>query len=206
MRIFTVFFLAAGVALPSLAQETPRQGEFAVYLAEGHMGGKGGTYGKGAEQGASIEIRPFSRIGLMADVNRLNHSGSISNANGTADHWDIAGTAVHASGSLVYHFPNTLLEPYVFGGAGALRSSRVTRITGDFKVFAGTFCFAGCSPNIRPTRFDEVTVKETKPAFHAGAGIRVPLAWGFSFRPEVRLVQAGNVHLAHAVFAMSYGW
>jgi len=197
--------LAAWPALPALAQERPR-GEIAVYLGEGHMGGKEGTYGKGAELGASVEIQPLSRIGLMVDVNQLNHSGSIAGANGTPDHWDIEGTAIYTSGSLVYHFLDTRFQPYVFGGAGALRTSREIRITGDFKEFAGPLCLLGCSPNIQPTRFEQVKVKETNPALHAGAGIRVPLGWSFSFRPEVRLVWAGNVHLAHAVFGLSYGW
>jgi hypothetical protein len=94
----------------------------------------------------------------------------------------------------------------VFGGAGALRSSRAIRITGDFQVFGGGTCFPRACLNILPTRFEYMTVKETTAAFDAGAGIRVPVAWGFSFRPEVRVVQAGDVHLAHAVFALSYGW
>ena len=206
MRIFTAVLLAAWVALPSWAQETSRGNEFAVYLGAGHVGGKEGTYGKGTEDGLSIEIRRFSSIGFMADVNRLTHSGSISNVNGTGDHWDIAGTVVHGSGSIVYHFREAPFEPYVFGGAGALRSSREIRITGDFRVFAGPVCFAGCNPNIQPTRFEQVTVKETKPAFHAGAGIRVPLAWRLSFRPEIRLLQAGDVRLVQGVFALSYRW
>jgi hypothetical protein len=153
-----VFFLTAWTPLQSMAQESPRRNEFAAYVGEGHMGGKEGTYGKGAEEGVSIEIRLYRRIGFMAEINRLNHSGSISNVNGTGDHWDISGTAVQTSGS------------------------------------------------VQPTRFEDKTVKETTAAFQAGAGVRVPIAWGFSFRPEVRVVHADDVHLAHAVFALSYGW
>jgi hypothetical protein len=57
------------------------------------VGAKEGSYGKGTEAGGSVEIRPFDRLGFMAEINRLNHSGSISNVNGTPDYWDISGTA-----------------------------------------------------------------------------------------------------------------
>jgi hypothetical protein len=127
----------------------------------------------------------------MFDANRLAHSGSISNVNGTPDDWDVEGREIRTSGSLVYHFVDTQLEPYVFGGVGALRSSRTVRVPGDFQVLAGPVCLLGCSPNIQPTRFEQIRVVETKPVFHGGAGLRVPLAWRLSFRPEVRLV---NLH------------
>ena len=204
-RIAMFFSLTAWIPLPSAAQEAPHRNEFAAYVGEGHMGGKEGTYGKGAEEGVSVEFRRSPRLGFMADINRLNHSGTISNVNGSGDHWEISGTAVQTSGSLVYHFYNAPLQPYVFGGAGALRSSRAVSITGDFQVYVGA-CFPKVCLNIQPTRFENRTVKETTAAFHAGAGVRVPIAWGFSFRPEVRLVHAGDVHLAHAVFSFSYGW
>jgi hypothetical protein len=206
MRTSLLVFLATWLALPGLAQENRARGEIAVYAGEGHMAGKEGTYGKGAEKGGSFEIRPFARIGFMFDLNRLEHSGSISNVNGTSDHWDINGKETHTSGSVVYHFAGIPLEPYVFGGAGTLRSSRTTKITGDFKVFAGPGCFIGCSPNVQPTRTEYTTIKETRTAVNAGAGIRVPIAWRLSFRPEVRVVRAGNASLVHAVFALSYRW
>ena len=206
MRISAVLYIGVCLALPCVAQDKSGRGEFAVYVGEGHAGGKEGTYGKGMELGTSIEFQPLSRIGFMFDLNRLEHSGSISDVNGTPDHWDIEGTELQASGSIVYHFSDAPLEPYVLGGAGVLRSSRTVRITGDFKVFAGPACLVGCMPNIQPTRFEQISVEETKPAFHAGAGIRVPLVWRLSFRPEFRVVRAGNLHLVHAVFGLSYHW
>ena len=66
MGIFAVTSLGTWLAIPALAQETPR-GEFVVYVAEGHMGGQEGTYGKGAEQGASVEISP----GATSPMRRL---------------------------------------------------------------------------------------------------------------------------------------
>jgi hypothetical protein len=75
----------------------------AVYVGEGHAGGKEGTYGKGMELGTSIEFQPLSRIGFMFDLNRLEHSGSISDVNGTPD-WDIEGTELQASGKYCLPF------------------------------------------------------------------------------------------------------
>ena len=142
----------------------------------------------------------------MIDVNRLNHSGSIDSVNGTPDRWAIQGTALYSSGSLVYHFVDFRLEPYLFGGAGGLRTARTIKITGDFKEFHPGFCLVGCSPNIQPTRFEEVKVKELNLGFHVGGGIRIPLLWRLSLRPELRFVHAEDVDLVHAVFGLSFGW
>jgi hypothetical protein len=205
-RIFAIFFFGAWLALPALAQETSGRNEFAVYLGAGHVEGREGTYGKGLEHTVSLELRPFSRMGVMFAVNRLVHSGSISNPNGTPDHWDIEGTEIRTSGSLVYHFENAEFKPYVFGGVGALRSSRTVRVTGDFRVFGGGFCLVGCTPTILPTRREEIRVVETKPALLGGAGIRVPLAWRLSFRPEVQLVKTGSLYLVNADLGLSCRW
>ena len=167
------------------------------------MDAKEGSYGKGAEVGGSVEFRPFDRVGFMADINRLHHTGSISNVNGTSDYWDISGTAVQASGSAVFHF-NVPLQPYVLGGAGALRSSRDINIK-NFVQFP-VLCCLGSGQNIGSVGVGQFQIKQTDAEVHAGAGIRIPIAFGVAFRPEVRIVRAGNLHLVHGIFALSYGW
>src|SRR5262245_13671603 len=176
MHRHLIFVLVVGLTLATAqAQELPSLFQVKAYVGEGHVRGSEGTYGKGAEQGGSIEIRPCSRIGFMLDVNRLNHSGSIVNPGGANEWWDISGTAVHTSGSLVDHFPGVVLEPYVVGGAGAVRVSRTTRIKSDFMVVNNQFCLAGCRPTPIPTRFDERRTTGTNVAGHVGGGVRIPL-------------------------------
>jgi hypothetical protein len=130
--------------------------------------------------------------------------GSIVNPGGANEWWDISGTAVHTSGSLVYHFLRVPLEPYLFGGAGALRVSRTTRIKSDFRISNQPNCLVGCGPVPIPTRFDQITFNGTNTAAHIGGGIRIPLWWKFSFQPEFRFVQSSDIRLAHAVFALAY--
>jgi hypothetical protein len=202
MRSFTILIFSGWMTLTLFAQEKPNRGEIAIYLGVGHVAANEGTYGKGAEQGASIEFRPFQHVGFMADLNRLNHSGSISNVNGTLDYWDISGTAVQTSGSAVYHF-DVPLEPYVFGGAGALRSSRDIRIK-NFIVFPGNQFSSG--QNIGSVTVGEMTVKKTDPEVHAGVGVRIPLGWRLSFHPQVRFVRGSATNLIHADFGLAYAW
>jgi len=202
MRVLSIILCIAASGLPVLAQEKPTAGEVMVYLGGGHVGGQEGTYGKGVEQGASLEVRPFKNIGFMADVHRLNHSGSISNVNGSGNLWDISGTAVQVSGSAVYHF-EIPLEPYVFAGAGGLRNSRDINVKTFFVLPSNIL---SNQPNIGSATIDTITVKKTDPEVHVGAGIRIPIAWHFSFRPEIRFVRTANLSLVHGVFGLAYAW
>ena len=206
MHQLLLFALVAALTVGTAhAQEIPGRVQVKAYVGEGYVRGSEGTYGKGAEQGGSIEFRPFSRIGFMLDVNRLNHSGSIVNPGGANEWWDIIGTAVHSSGSLVYHFSGVRFEPYVFGGAGAVRVSRTIYIKSDFIISnPSRLCLSGCEPRPIPTRFDQRTFKGTNAAAQIGGGIRVPLVWRLSFQPEFRFVQSSDIRLAHAVFALAY--
>jgi hypothetical protein len=203
MRLFITILVIASTIPTVSAQEKSARGEIAIYGGAGHVGAKEGSYGKGADAGAWLEIRPFDSIGFMADVNRLHHTGSISNVNGTSDYWDISGTAVQASGSMVYHF-NVPLQPYVLGGAGVLRSSRDINIKNFVQL--PTLCCLSSGPNIGSVGVGQFQTRQTDPEAHAGAGIRIPIAFGIAFRPEVRFVRAGDVHLVHAIFAASYAW
>jgi len=203
MRLFITILLIASTKLTVSAQDKSVRGEIAIYGGAGHVGAKEGSYGKGAELGASLEVRPFERIGFMADLNRLHHTGSISNVNGTSDYWDMSGTAVQASGSVIYHF-SVPLQPYVLGGAGALRSSRDVNIKNFVQLPVA--CCLGSGQNIGSIGVGQFQTRQTDPEFHAGAGIRIPIAFGIAFRPELRFVRAGDLHLVHAIFAGSYAW
>jgi Outer membrane protein beta-barrel domain len=203
MRLFITILVIASTTLTVSAQEKSRRGEIAIYGGAGHISAKEGTYGKGAGAGASVEFRPFERVGFMADINRLHHTGSISNVNGTSDYWDISGTAVQGSGSAVFHF-HVPLQPYVLGGAGALRSSRDINIK-NFVQLPVPCCF-GSGQNIGSIGVGQLQIKQTDAEVHAGAGIRIPIAFGVAFRPEVRFVRAGDLHLVHAIFAAPYAW
>ena len=110
------------------------------------------------------------------------------------------GTTTRFSGSAVFHF-NVPLQPYVLGGAGALRSSRDINIK-NFVQFP-VLCCLGSGQNIGSVGVGQFQIKQTDAEVHAGAGIRIPIAFGVAFRPEVRIVRAGNLHLVHGIFALS---
>jgi hypothetical protein len=66
-RLFITIPVIASTIPTVSAQEKSTRGEIAIYGGAGNLGAKEGSYGKGAEAGAWLEIRPHERIGFMAE-------------------------------------------------------------------------------------------------------------------------------------------
>jgi opacity protein-like surface antigen len=197
--VFTFLLSAAGSA------QDPKRLELTGYGGATHAGTQLGSYGHGPVFGGTMELRPFSRIGFTADVQRSNHDGSFT-ATFPWVHVDVKGHALDTSGGVVYHFSRTHFEPFAEGGAGVMRTSRLERDRLDEHTMV-VLCFTpGCdpTPTFPASVGSWVKRDETKASFHAGGGIYIPLTSSVFLRPEFRFVGAKDVHFFHALFGIAY--
>jgi opacity protein-like surface antigen len=205
MRILAALLLTVVLPVTALAQDPKRRLEFTLYGGANRAGGMSGNYVEGAAFGGSVEIRRFSRIGFTARIQRLNHSGTINDETFSREHTDVEGHALDASGGIVYHFTSIHFEPFVAGGVGLLHSDRSERSRIDEqRVFVR--CLPDCSsltvlPGSVGAWEEQV---QSKVAFHAGAGIYIPLTSKLFVRPEFRFVGAKDLHFMHAMLGLSY--
>ena len=143
----------------------------------------------GLNASAGFGLRPFSGtfsgLGFEARFGYLN-----SNVDTSSD-------VVILSGSAVYHFSSSKVQPYVLGGLGVLRGQRTVVV------------LIGSGPDF----FEEERYQENwnKVGIEFGGGIKVALTPNLSLRPEFRLLdttagEGPNLGVPQLILGVSYHW
>lgn len=126
-KIFTLIppvlagFLAVG---STLAQDFDRRGEVYGVIGYGGNADDEGGIGKGVAGGGSVGWRVTPRFGVEFDVNAYRHVRDFG-GNGR-----FSGRGEYYTGNLLWHFSRGRIQPYVVGGAGALRHTLTTTLSG----------------------------------------------------------------------------
>lgn len=157
----------------------------------------------GANIGGGIEVRAHPRLGIEFDATRMFNLAPTTVPCGldvpcTGAAVEGVRSASHFSGNVLYYFrPSARVEPYVLGGAGALRSRSAKSIT-----------FRNLTSGRIVQQPDEV---ENALSLGFGGGIRAHIARRLSVRLEVRLYDSSlqsrqNLSLMQAALMLGYSF
>lgn len=138
--------------------------------------GWGGLYhgdhkiGSGVEWGGGFGVKPFSgklrRLGFDVQANSLDLG--YQRGNNLND-----GQATAVVGSVLYHFSDSSVQPYVTGGLGVLKT--------DYRQVIKGGAVVGSNEDYSSQ------VRADKMLLNVGAGMKVRVARGLAVRPEIRL-------------------
>jgi opacity protein-like surface antigen len=205
MRILAALALTVFVTVTAAAQD-PKRLEFTVYGGGTYAETREGNDGRGPAFGGMVEIRLFSRMGFAFDVQRSNHSGTITDPTFPWAHMDVDGHALDTSAGVVYHISNTHFEPFVDGGVGSIHTVRSQRDRSDEHTLFIRCFIPGC--NFTPTFPASVgpwfKQDQRKTSFHGGVGVYIPLTSRILLRPAFRFVGTKDEHFFHAMVGISY--
>ena len=167
--------------------------EAAVFgaIGGGVFGDDEGSLGKGLSFAAGVELRPSSRFGFEAELERYEHErrfgfGSVVEGDG----WLV-------SGNLLYHFSEGGLQPYLLGGLGLLSASYEWRRP----IFTGESPFESAGTEVSVT-------DERGLAMSFGGGMKVFLTEQLSLRPQARFFSGTDSYLTRleVTVGLSYHW
>ncbi len=143
----------------------------------------------GLDAAAGVGVRPFTgALSGLGFETRLSYLGS---------NVETSSSIVIFSGSALYHFGRSRVQPYLFGGVGALRGERTVIVQ------------IGSGREI----FDEERYQEdwNKIGFEFGGGVKVALTRNLALRPEFRLLDTTpgkgyNLGVPQVNIALGYHW
>jgi hypothetical protein len=206
MRMLPALALTALISVTAAAQD-PKHLEFTVYGGLTHVGTKPTSYGEGPAIGGAVEFRPFPWLGFAGNIQRSNHSATITNSTFSTEHRDVEGHFLDTSAGVVYHLYKIHLEPFISGEVGSIHTVRSERSRSDEHENIGPLCFTpGCKViTIVPASVGPWSKHDqTQTALHASIGVYIPVASRFSLRPELRLIRSKDIRSINALVGLSY--
>ena len=201
----TRYFLIPVVVLFNLtghAEAQPRtvRPEVSASAAWGHLfRAEDRTFGDELNVGAAIGARA-ARVAVEFELNRMFGLAPEAAPCGlplcVGSARSGVTSALVASGNVRYHFGNSRHQPYITGGAGAMRTHSIASILYS-RNGVGTF--------------EEREENDTGFAFNVGGGVHMPLTDSFSLRPEIRIYDSSvmsrqNLALIRTSIGAAYSW
>ena len=180
VSILSLVLAASGTAA---AQSPAYRAELFAGAGASRVGGDEGSLGTGPSLVAGAGLRIWGSVSVEVDLSRAWHARRIAGG-------PLEGTGTALLGSLLRHFGDGPVQPFVMGGVGVLTS----RTTHTYQ--SGTTATVARSDD---TRF----------AWGGGAGLRIFLADEVSLRPQVRVVfsdTTGVMGLLATSVALGYHW
>ncbi len=173
LRILVCIIWAAALIAVVYGQEPNKwnyRGEVLGQVGWGRFYHGDHQIGSGTEWGGGLGVKPFSgklrRLGFEVQANRLD----LAYERGTNVN---DGQATAVVGSVLYHFSDSAIQPYVAGGLGVLKANYTQVIKGG-AVLGSTEDYVE-------------TVNAEKMLLNIGGGIKARLVRGLAIRPEIRL-------------------
>jgi len=143
----------------------------------------------GLNVAAGVGVRPFSGA-----LSGLGFEGRFAYLRSNVE---TSGNVLILSGSTLYHFSRSKVQPYVFGGFGVLRGERTVVV----QIGSGTEI-------LEEERYQD---NWDKIGFEFGGGVKIALTPNLALRPEFRLLdttpgQGYNLGVPQANLGVSYHW
>lgn len=145
-----------------VSAQSPHKIEIYGSLGRAFVGDDEGSLGSGWSVAGALGWRPTPRLGIELNVDRFHHLRDLSFA-------IPEGNGTFVTGDALFHFRSGRVQPYILGGGGFVRYTRV----------------AGFAPL--------PIVNATGPALNAAFGVKGYLTSRIVLRPEWRLGYVSDV-------------